>query len=133
MRRFLQRNRWVTALVGCLLLFATSGLSLSRMTCLAGGHSVLSFGQADDCCPAEEASDMATVKADCCAYTQAALERVNGLQSPPLHLDVFFVEASIVLVQERSAQGELPARWVAGGPPPLSAPQRLAHLGVLLV
>lgn len=57
MRRFFQHNRWLTVLVACLLLFATSGLSLSRATCLMSGHSLLSAGLASDCCEDQEHID----------------------------------------------------------------------------
>jgi hypothetical protein len=71
MRAFLHSNRWASVLVAVLLLFATSGMAITRMTCLVGGHSVVSLGTMADCCPEDEPSDVPTVKAECCALSSA--------------------------------------------------------------
>lgn len=133
MRRFLQHNRWVTVLVTCLLLFATSGFSLSRMTCLMDGHTVLSFGQAGDCCPEDEASDLPTVKADCCALTQAKLDRVSVITSSSLDLDPFFLTLDGVAVHVAQVPPAIPLRWLDSRPPPMRTPERLAAFGAFLI
>jgi hypothetical protein len=74
MRRSLQRHRWVTLLVVGLLLFATSGLMLSRMTCLMSGRSVVAFGMLEDCCPDPEQNQDASVAPVCCVFGHASAE-----------------------------------------------------------
>jgi hypothetical protein len=74
MRRFLQRHRCITLGVVALLLFATSGLMLSRMTCLMSGRSVLAFGMLEDCCPDTEKPEGASIAPVCCVFGQAAAD-----------------------------------------------------------
>jgi hypothetical protein len=79
MRGFLHRNRWATVLFTGLFLLATSGLALSRMTCLMGGPSVLSIGAMDDCCPEHGPMEGATFTADCCELATVQNSSVNFL------------------------------------------------------
>lgn len=130
MRAFLLKNRWATAWVACLLLFATSGTSLSRMTCLQGGHSVLSLGRADACCPEESGGDLPSLKADCCSLTSATLEGIHVVASSSVVLNALFLAldaAPIHLVKEY-VQG--PVRWLDGRPPPMDGSDRLVSLRV---
>lgn len=62
----LRTHRWLSVITGMLLLFTTATPALVRMTCLSGGHSVLSVGQAEDCCPEQEHGPGATFAAACC-------------------------------------------------------------------
>ena len=133
MRRFLLHNRWAAVLVASLLLFATSGLSISRMTCLFSGHTVLSFGQLDDCCPDEQGGGQATFKATCCAFTQATSDRVVLIHANPLDIVPFFMVSDVVPFLTMAVAATLPHRWLDGRPPPLSAPDRLAVLGTYLI
>lgn len=133
MRRLLQHNRWITVLVACLLLFATSGFSLTRMTCLMGGHTVFSFGQLDDCCPDEQGTDQATLKAECCAITQAKLEPVNVVVVNSLGLDPVFVAFGTAPFEVAQALVLVPLRWLDTRPPPLTVPDRLAVFSTFLI
>lgn len=133
MRRFLQHNRWVTVLVACLLLFATSGFSLSRMTCLMGGHTVLSFGQADDCCPDSEGSDGPVLTADCCALTQAKLDGVSMITSNTLDIDPGILVSGTWVLCAFEAPAAVPLGWLYSRPPPMSTPERLASFGTFLI
>ena len=133
MRRLLQQHRWITALVACLLLFATSGLSLSRMTCLMGGQSVLSVGQGSDCCPREEHDANATIQATCCAITQIVADHAQLLQSTTLDLDVILIALDAAPMMVALAPVQVPLRWLDSRPPPLAVPDRLASLRVLLI
>jgi hypothetical protein len=74
MRQVLQQHRWATLLVVGLLLFTTSGLMLSRMTCLMSGRSVVAFGMLEDCCPDPERSEGATIAPVCCVFGHAAAD-----------------------------------------------------------
>ncbi|MCB0768943.1 MAG: hypothetical protein KDC00_00875 [Flavobacteriales bacterium] len=79
MRGFLHRNRWATVLITGLFLLATSGLALSRMTCLMGGPSVLSIEAMDDCCPEHGPMEGATFTPDCCEMATVQNGSVNFL------------------------------------------------------
>ena len=46
-------HRWLSAFAALLLLASSAMPALVKMSCLSGGHVVLSLGQADDCCPEE--------------------------------------------------------------------------------
>jgi hypothetical protein len=74
MRQILQRHRWATLGVVGLLLFATSGLMLSRMTCVMSGRSVVALGMLEDCCPDPERSEGASIAPVCCVFGHAAAD-----------------------------------------------------------
>lgn len=133
MRLFLQRHRWITVLTVALLLFATSGLSLSRMTCLMGGHSVLSIGQGDDCCPAEENGTGATVEATCCAFTEAALHEVQLLPTLANGIDLLLMALDAAPMVQAGPVPAVPVRWLESRPPPIAVMERLRTLRILLV
>ncbi|MBL0127125.1 MAG: hypothetical protein IPP83_06625 [Flavobacteriales bacterium] len=133
MRHFLQQHRWATVLVVFLLLFATSSMTLSRMTCLMGGHSVLSFGPADDCCPDAEKPEGTAVKAICCAFTEARLDRTSVIPVAGLDLGVLLAELDGAPTMIIALPVMEPVRWWDGKPPPRSLPDRLAELQVMLI
>ncbi len=126
MRRLLQRHRWATISVVLLLLFATSGMALSRMTCLMSGHSVVSFGILEDCCPEPEPSEGPAVAPVCCVFGQAALDVEPllpgaSLEMMPLHAGDVHVNGLRIV----APQG-LPADRCFRRSQPLAATQRLA-------
>lgn len=131
MRAFLDRHTWVTYLVVGLFLLATSGTALSRMTCLEGGHSVLSLGMATDCCPEGEApGDLPTYEPYCCELATVQGDRDDYLPHEVLQLAVAEV-TSVCCVQLVMAPALVPhVSWLGTRPPPLSAPDRLAVLSV---
>lgn len=131
MRTFLDRNKWLTYLMVGFFLLATSGMAISRMTCLEGGHSVVSLGKATDCCPEEAPHGPAPeVKAACCELATVQGDRDHYL--PNSGFDGLAVE--VVLHRPVAAVASLaPARalsWLGSRPPPLSAPDRLAVISV---
>lgn len=74
MHRILQRHRWATLGVVGLLLFATSGLMLSRMTCLMSGRTVVTLGlPAEDCSEPGDHTGSA-LGATCCVFGQVAAQ-----------------------------------------------------------
>ncbi|WKZ65229.1 MAG: hypothetical protein QY325_10700 [Flavobacteriales bacterium] len=119
--------------MAALLLLGTSGVALSRMTCLMGGHSVVSVGMADDCCPEQDGTGGMALSADCCAYTQAGGDRPDALQSqmPELALPVEVSDAVAVVPLPLTVNR--PWKWLDSRPPPHDAPGRLARLRVRLV
>ncbi|MBL7950675.1 MAG: hypothetical protein JNM62_03045 [Flavobacteriales bacterium] len=131
MRQLLQRHTWVTYLVVGVFLLATSGATLSRMTCLSGGHSVVSLGAATDCCPDEgPRSAVPEVKAACCELAQVQGERDYYLPDRG-----YFLWVPAPAMQHAAVRVMLPVVLAevdrsGSPPPPLSAPDRLAVLSV---
>ena len=128
-------NRGFSVLVAVLLLLTTAAPALVRMSCLSGGHSVLSIGQADDCCPQEDHhGDGPQLRARCCemertAPVHAAFTMENGhstlavvTPAPAVHIDL--VPRSAILV---------PGYAFVPRPPPLLAAQRLSRVGSFLI
>jgi hypothetical protein len=134
MRRLLHRHRWCTALVAGLLMLATSGVSLSRMTCLLGGHSIMAIGNISDCCPELPAGDADAISAVCCAYSEAGGDRVLTVASASMDINAMLVlvDAAPVLVL---AEGPLSVQAPDGAskPPPLEVTDRLSRSGVYVI
>ena len=128
--RSLHISHWALAL---LLLFAAAAPSLSRMTCLQGGHSQLMLGDLRDCCPELPASEGPSIKAQCCVTSTAEADLAHFVLAqstvvPDHHALVAVLPASIAPLP---APPVLTASW--RGPPPLYAPARLARLQVLRI
>ncbi|HRF80190.1 MAG TPA: hypothetical protein PL070_08890 [Flavobacteriales bacterium] len=131
MRAFIHRHTWLTYLVLAVFLLATSGTVLSRMTCLEGGHSVLSLGAATDCCPEEEhTSDVPTYKATCCELAMVQGEGDDYL--PNNSADLLFVEAflSFHTIEVTQPEPVVSFTWLRSRPPPLAVSDRLAVISV---
>lgn len=131
MRAFLDRHTWITYLVVGLFLLATSGTAISRMTCLEGGHSILSLGISTGCCPAEEShSDVPEFRSACCEFALVKGERDNYL--PNVGFDFFVQDIdlwhTVVDISLPNTVSSVP--WLASRPPPLSGPDRLVALSV---
>lgn len=130
MRRFLHRNKWATTLVAALFLLATSGMSVSRMTCLHSGHSVLSIGAVADCCPDRDKGDQATVSATCCAFSIAKSDVQDYLPN------TLSIALAVPVLPEHAwlitpvALAVTPTAWLSSRPPPLSGQDRLLENGV---
>ena len=120
-------------MVAGLMLFAISGTTLSRMTCLAGGHSVLSFGLAGDCCPDAEAAGGSTVKATCCEFSQARSLTPAFVPHAPLDLTPVLMVLDAVPMTVAFLRTSAPCGWLQSRPPPMSSPERLASFGVFLI
>ena len=108
---------------------ATSGMTISRMTCLIGGHSALSIGTLADCCP-DEGHDGPIIQAQCCVHGSVKGEQQEYI----VHHDVDLAPALIALYAAPRlvlSEGDAPVFFPADDlPPPLGAP---ARLGVLCV
>lgn len=128
MRRLLLRHRWTSYLVTGLLLFATSGATLSRMTCLMGGHSVLSLGLATECCPKSDTDGVPVLKSTCCDVTEARLGQPDLLPSEQLAMDPFLNGVSWMAPPSIASELVLWPEWLETRPPPKDAPERLAFL-----
>lgn len=127
MRRILQRHRWATLGVVCLLLFATSGLMLSRMTCLMSGRSVVAFGTLEDCCPDPERSSEASIAPVCCVFGHAAVDVEPFKPSEPMaQVALPFAVVGFVKPFELALTEDVGTATLRGRAPPLPAPARLA-------
>lgn len=131
MRAFLDRNKWATTLVAALFMLATSGISLSRMTCSDGGHSVVSLGRTAGCCP-EEAPHGETpeVKPACCELALVQGERDNYLPNSGFDLLAEDVVLHHIIIEFAAPVRTTPVTWLGSRPPPLSAPDRLSVLSI---
>ena len=132
MRRFLHKNRWATMMVVALLMFATSGISLSRMTCLIGGHSEWSIGLIDECCPDAD-HDMATIEAECCEIGQT--DRFQGIfvAHADLDIDALLLVLDAVPFSIISISDHVPAFVLEERVPPDETGDRLAVLGSFVI
>lgn len=133
MRKCLENNRWAAVAVAMLLLFATSGMALSRMTCLMSGHSVLSLGTAVDCCPEDEQSTVPTVSGLCCDLSLAQGNDDPYLGNPgvafaPLLAVLDHAPFHVVGVVRVAVPAHTERR-----PPPRPVPERLAVLSTFLI
>lgn len=130
MRSFLHNNRWASVLVAVLLLFATSGMAITRMTCLIGGHSVVGLGALEDCCPEDERSEVPTVKSECCALSlaQATGDPFVGNDDPGI-APLLVVLQNVPFDTMAAVPMVLPKK-PKSGPPPLRAQERLSVLSV---
>ena len=76
------------------MLFATSGMALSRMTCVISGHSVVALGMMEDCCPEPENAAGAMISPVCCEFVQAGGDALPFVPSCSLQ---FMLQASVPL------------------------------------
>lgn len=131
MRALLHRHKWLTYVVVGFFLLATNGVALSRMTCLDGGHSVVSLGMAADCCPEEEAHGPAPeVKAACCELAFVQGERGNYLPHPGYDLTVSTLVLEQSVVELPLPEPVVNVSWLGSRPPPLATVDRLAVISV---
>ncbi len=70
---FIRKSKIVVLPLAALLLFAALAPKLSRMTCTFSGRSLVSLGEAKDCCPASEKPD-AQFTTTCCEFTSVQSE-----------------------------------------------------------
>lgn len=130
MRRFLQHNKWVTASMVVLFLFASSGMTVSRMTCLLGGHSELSMGMAADCNTDSDVSDGPTITATCCAFSIARADLHDFLVHPPTVLPpAEWLTEQVFIVSVPARIGAI-SSWLDTRPPPISGPERLVAFSI---
>lgn len=118
-----------------LLLLGTAMPALVRMTCLSGGHTVLSIGQAEDCCPEEPSTpEGAQLEAICCEFERTAPSRTDfHVESGPTlvavaHLIAVSSVEMIVPVHDPAIRYAFTSR-----PPPLLTAERLSQVGSLLI
>ena len=127
------RSNSLSVLAMLVLLMGTAAPALARMTCVAGGHSVLSVGQVEDCCPENDAQG-ATVSATCCEMWEARPQRsdfvpaVNAMVPVPVAtLHPGSVSAPLRMVTQAPTDAHI------SRPPPLPRAQRQASIGVFII
>lgn len=130
MSAFLRPGRWVVFAATALLLLATSGLSLSRMTCLKGGFSVYTLGVSYAECGMQDAPAAPALRAKCCTFGQVVVDqpqlqhdRIVALCVPVQHAELF----------GRSPLFALPMgvpNEVGDQPPPIPSSERRSLMGV---
>jgi len=125
--------RWLTGFTAALLLFATSGASLTRMTCLSGGHSTLRIGLVDDCCPEGEENQGPVVKALCCDITQARFDQPSLIMEKQLAMLPSVGIAPLIAVPSAALCQGVRAEWLNSRPPPKDGRARLSLLRTRLI
>lgn len=128
------RSTWSSALAVLVLLLGTAAPALARMTCVNSGHTVMSVGQARECCPADHGHRTTTVKPTCCELTQAQPQRnafltTHGPELPPLTavLDRPVAVPSIIVADPGAGLAPF------SRPPPPDGIRRLAAIGTFLI
>lgn len=125
MRRLLHRHRWATLSVVVLLLFATSGMAISRMTCLISGHSIVALGMLEDRCPDPAPAEGATVAPVCCVFGQAAANVEPFMPGVGLEFVPLAVSDGWANVPQRAALRPASPDQDFARPPPLASAHRL--------
>ncbi len=127
------RSNGLSILAMLVLLMGTAAPALARMTCVVGGHTVLSVGQVEDCCP-DEVAHTSTVSATCCEMWEARPQRsdfvpaVNAMVPLPVAmLQTRPLFAPMALAPQATTDAHI------SRPPPLPRAQRLASTGVFII
>ena len=132
MRRFLHKHRWTVHLVVALLLFATSGAMVTRMTCLIGGHTELTIGLAEECCPHQEHAG-AAIGPQCCDIGQT--DQLGSSFIGQAHLDLLglFIALGSAPIITFTTPEPAPIAWLQSRPPPVDFGERSALSGSLRI
>ncbi len=128
------RSKGLSVLAMLVLVLGTAAPALARMTCIMGGPSILSIGQAEDCSPVDHAHPVTTVQATCCEVLQANPQRSSFVPTSSAMVPVLVavVLPAVIVPAEIAAPVVLrDARFA--GPPPLARSQRLATFGTFLI
>jgi hypothetical protein len=120
-------------LVAALLLLATSGLSLSRMTCLKGGFSVYTLGTTYADCSAGEVPTKPAVRAECCTFGQVVMDQPDLHHDRQLVVDVPGEHAPLTGRLVMSVPVETTSVGIASRPPPRPTDERRSLLRVYRV
>jgi len=131
----LRTDKWLALLAALLLLMGTAAPALVRMSCLSGGHTVLSFGQADDCCPEEEqAPEGAQFHAVCCDVERTAPnhDAFNVESGPSVAAAIAYPVFARI---DAFSPLHVPLRGygLSTRPPPLLIGERLSQVGCFLI
>lgn len=128
------RAHGLSLLAMLLLLLGTAAPALARMTCVAGGHTVVNVGQAADCCPTDHHHQATTVSATCCELLQAQPQRTDFVQGTGAMVPLLFAMVLPATVHPVVALAPV-VRYDAhfSRPPPLLQAQRLATFGLFLI
>lgn len=128
------RTHGLAVLAMLLLLLGTAAPALARMTCVMGGHTELSVGQPEDCCPTDHTHPTDELKATCCEVLQAQPQRDDfvaathvAVPSPPVVLMAWPVQVPFPLVHAMQAEE------FSIGPPPAPLLRVLASTGVFRI
>ena len=128
------RGKGLSLVAMLVLLLGTAAPALARMTCVMGGPSVMTLGQATDCTPVDHHHPVTTVKATCCEVLQAQPQRTDFVPAANHMVPALFalVLPASISASEVIAPFLRPDAWFSR-PPPLLRSQRLASTGVFLI
>lgn len=128
------RSKGLSVLAMLVLVLGTAAPALARMTCIMGGPSILSVGQAEACSPVDHAHPVTTVQAACCEVLQANPQRPDFVPVPSATVPVLFAMLlPAVVIPAKIAAPVVRRDAHSSRPPPLARSQRLATTGVFLI
>lgn len=128
------RSHGLSVLAMLLLLLGTAAPALARMTCVMGGPSILSLGQAEDCSPMDHEHPITTVTATCCNVLQTNPQRTDFVPAAHVVMPLLVAVAlpTVIIPMEVAAPAvRLDARF--SRPPPMACSERLAAFGTFLI
>lgn len=128
------RSKGLSVLAMLVLVLGTAAPALARMTCIMGGPSILSIGEAEDCSPVDHTHPVTTVQATCCEVLQAHPQRSDFVPAANAMVPVLFaMTLPAVIVPAEMAETGVRSDARFSRPPPLARSQRLATTGVFLI
>lgn len=128
------RSKGLSVFAMLVLLLGTAAPAMARMTCIMGGPSILSVGQAEDCSSVDHSHPITTVQATCCEVLQANPQRADFVPAASAMVPVLFamvLPAAIIPAEIAAPVVRRNAHF--SRPPPLARSLRLATTGVFLI
>lgn len=116
-----------------LFLLGSAVPAVSRMDCLVSGHSELSVGFADECCPDDGDAQGPVFKAVCCEVLTAEPGKQPFAPQPPILVPDQPALVPVLGVKVRAVALHRPGAHLSRRPPPLALAERLAEVGCFLI
>jgi hypothetical protein len=116
-----------------LFLLGSAAPAVSRMDCLVSGHSEVTVGYADECCPEEGDAQGPIIKAVCCEVLTAEPGKQPFAPQPPVLVPDQPVLVQVLGVDVPAVVLHRPGVHIARRPPPPALAERLAEVGSFLI
>lgn len=132
-RKHTAHRRISVWLLLALFLVGTAVPAVSRMECLMSGHSTVSVGFADECCPGDGDQQGATVRAVCCEVVTAEPGKQPFAPQPHVLVPEQSVVVPVIRVQVPVVVLHRAGVHSGRRPPPAALGERLAEVGSFLI
>jgi len=116
-----------------LFLLGSAAPAVSRMDCLVSGHSEVTVGYAEECCPEEGDAQGPTIKAVCCEVLTAEPGKQPFAPQPPVLVPDQPALVQVLGVHVPAVVLHRPGVHIAHRPPPPALAERLAEVGSFLI